>query len=259
MRSIGLVVIASVCAFGAATPAHALAELQNCDTEKDPTKRMVCLQAHISHLEETLLSLSAEVVGLRHELKEMLAANAVYKVQYVGKGGCLNFSGDNKPPVVGSCDSPDSWKLVVGAQSPPKQATPKPGAPGSAQTPAPDAKTGTSPSKGLRPNPPRRAQRKHRHRMPKRGLPPSKALRPNPPRRAQAQNLPRAARINRSRARQTPARQARCQRPPRPANEACRLAPRERSLDQTEAAEARMTLLADDDVVVNHDAEILRR
>jgi hypothetical protein len=148
MRSIGLVVIASVCAFGAATPARALAELQNCDTEKDPSKRMVCLQAHISHLEETLLSLSAEVVGLRHELKEMLAANAVYKVQYVGKGGCLNFSGDNKPPVVGSCDSPDSWKLVVGAQSPPKQATPKPGAPGSAQTPAPDAKTGTSAKQG---------------------------------------------------------------------------------------------------------------
>ena len=148
MRSIGLVIIASVCALGGATPARALAELQNCDTEKDPTKRMVCLQAHISHLEETLLSLSAEVVGLRHELKEMLAAKAVYKVQYVGKGGCLNFSGDNKPPVVGSCDSPDSWKLVLGAQSPPKQATPKPGAPGSAQTPAPDAKTGTSAKQG---------------------------------------------------------------------------------------------------------------
>jgi hypothetical protein len=130
MRMFGAVLITSVCAIGAATPARAMEELKNCDDIKDVGGRMACLQAHISHLEETLLSLSAEVVDLRHDLKEKLGASAVYKLQYVGEGGCLRFAGDDKPPVIATCDNPDSWKLVLGAQTPAKpNTTPKSAAP----------------------------------------------------------------------------------------------------------------------------------
>lgn len=118
MRLFGAVLIVSLSALGAATPAAALEELKNCDDIKDEPGKIACMQAHISHLEETLLSLGGEVVELRHELKETLAANAVYKLQYVGAGGCLGFAAPDQPPVVSSCDRPDSWKLVLGAQTP---------------------------------------------------------------------------------------------------------------------------------------------
>ena len=74
------------CAGATGTPVCALGELQDCDAIKDTGNRMACLQAHISHLEQTLLSLSTEIVDLRHELKVKLAADGVYKLQYVGKG-----------------------------------------------------------------------------------------------------------------------------------------------------------------------------
>lgn len=136
MRMFGAVLIASVCAIGAATPARAIQELKNCDDIKDAASRMTCLQAHISHLEETLLSLNTEIVDLRHELKEKLGASAVYKLQYVGKGGCLGFSGADKPPIMATCDHPDSWSLVLGAQSPAPGTTPKPAASSTAPAPA---------------------------------------------------------------------------------------------------------------------------
>ena len=78
---------------------------------------MACLYAHIAHLEQTLLSLSTDIVDLRHELKEKLSADSVYKLQYVGRGNCLVFADNNKPPVMANCDRPDSWKLVRGSQS----------------------------------------------------------------------------------------------------------------------------------------------
>jgi hypothetical protein len=79
---------------------------------------MACLYAHIQHLEQTLLSLSTDIVDLRHELKEKLSADGAYKLQYVGRGSCLNFTDNNKPPTMASCDHPDSWKLVRGSQTP---------------------------------------------------------------------------------------------------------------------------------------------
>ena len=148
MRMFGAVLIASVCAI---TPAVAIEELKNCDDIKDETGKLTCLQAHISHLEETLLSLSGEVVDLRHALEETLGAGAVYKLQYVGAGGCLGFSAPDQPPVIATCDRPDSWKLVLGAQKPAVPGTaPKPAtvttAPPSGTAPPPAAATTAPPS-----------------------------------------------------------------------------------------------------------------
>jgi hypothetical protein len=126
MRRLGAIIIITFCASVAATPAHALGDLKNCDAIANAGERMACLYAHIAHLEQTLLSLSTDIVDLRHELKEKLDANSVYKLQYVGRGSCLNFTDNNKPPVMASCDHPDSWKLVRGTQSPGKEsAAPK--------------------------------------------------------------------------------------------------------------------------------------
>ncbi len=151
MRMFGAVLIASVCAIGAATPAVAIEELKNCDDIKDEPGKLTCLQAHISHLEERLLSLSGEVVDLRHALEETLGAGAVYKLQYVGAGGCLGFSAPDQPPVIATCDRPDSWKLVLGAQKPAVPGTaPKPAtattAPPSGTAPPPAAATTAPPS-----------------------------------------------------------------------------------------------------------------
>lgn len=159
MRMFGAVLIASVCAIGAAAPARAIEELKNCDDIKDAGSRMACLQAHISHLEETLLSLSGEVVDLRHALRETLRAGAVYKLQYVGGGGCLGFAAPDQPPVIATCDRPDSWKLVLGAQTPaaprtaPKAATPGPAPPPAAATKAPKPPRTTVPNATTVPKP----------------------------------------------------------------------------------------------------------
>jgi hypothetical protein len=117
MRRLGAIIVTTFCASFAVTPAHALGDLQNCDAIANDGERMACLYAHIQHLEQTLLSLSTDLVDLRHELKEKLAADSVYKLQYVGRGGCLNFTDNNKPPTMASCDHPDSWKLVRGTQT----------------------------------------------------------------------------------------------------------------------------------------------
>ncbi len=118
MRRLGAIIVTTFCASVAATPAHALGDLQNCDAIANAGERMACLYAHIQHLEQTLLSLSTDIVDLRHELKEKLSADGAYKLQYVGRGSCLNFTDNNKPPTMASCDHPDSWKLVRGSQTP---------------------------------------------------------------------------------------------------------------------------------------------
>jgi hypothetical protein len=152
MRAIASVIVMALCVAAAARPAAALEELKNCDGIPDAGQRMACMQAHIAHLEETLLSLSTEIVDLKHALKERLAAAEVYKLEYVGKSFCLGFAGDNQPPTMQSCDQPDSWKLRLGAQTPGSDtrsaATPTPGPidkPGAAPKPASsDTKPGTA-------------------------------------------------------------------------------------------------------------------
>jgi hypothetical protein len=126
MRRLGTIIVTTICAGFAATPAHALGDLKNCDAIANAAERMACFYAHIQHLEQTLLSLSTDIVDLRHELKEKLNADGAYKLQYVGRGSCLNFTDNNKPPTMASCDHPDSWKLVRGSQTPGKEsAAPK--------------------------------------------------------------------------------------------------------------------------------------
>jgi len=130
MSRLGAIIVSTFCASVAVTPAHALGDLQNCDAIANAGERMACLYAHIAHLEQTLLSLSTDIVDLRHELKEKLDANSAYKLQYVGRGSCLNFTDNNKPPTMASCDHPDSWKLVRGSQTPGKEtAAPKASSP----------------------------------------------------------------------------------------------------------------------------------
>jgi hypothetical protein len=126
MRRLRAIIVTTFCVSFAVTPARALGDLNNCDAIANAGERMACLYAHIAHLEQTLLSLSTDIVDLRHELKEKLSADGVYKLQYVGRGSCLNFADNNKPPTMASCDHPDSWKLVRGTQSPGKEsAAPK--------------------------------------------------------------------------------------------------------------------------------------
>ena len=107
-----VITVTAFCALAAATPARAFGDLQNCDAIKDAGERMTCLYAHIAHLEQTLLSFSTDITDLRRALKEKLDANGVYKLQYVGKGNCLGYAANDKPPVFKTCDRPDSWKLA---------------------------------------------------------------------------------------------------------------------------------------------------
>jgi hypothetical protein len=141
MRTFATIILVSLCAIAWARPAAAVEELKSCDGIQDAAQRMVCLQAHISHLEQTLLNLNAEIVDLNHALKAKLAATDEYKLQYVGKDSCLGFSADNQPPAMKTCDHPDSWKLVPGSQKPQKPAQAgaalgPPANPGSASSPA---------------------------------------------------------------------------------------------------------------------------
>ena len=117
MRAFATIIFMSLCAIACARPAAAVEELKSCNGIQDAAQRMTCLQAHVSHLEQTLLNLDAEIVDLKHELKAKLAATEEYKLQYVGKGSCLGFSADNQPPSMKTCDHPDSWKLVPGSQT----------------------------------------------------------------------------------------------------------------------------------------------
>ena len=89
-----------------------------CDNIPNPGERMVCLQAHISNLEETLLTLNNRIITLEKALEGKLDADSVYKLQHVGRGACLGVgSGDAGLKIV-SCDQPDSWKLLTGSQKP---------------------------------------------------------------------------------------------------------------------------------------------
>jgi hypothetical protein len=138
MRMFGAIV-ASFCTVAVAMPAHAAA-LKYCNDIKDDQGRMACLQDHISHLEEAIVSLGGQVAQLGKDLDQKLNANAVYKLQSVAEGMCLGFNGENQPPVTVTCDHPDSWKLLIGAQSPPVKEPSKPVASPAAPPAEPRAK-----------------------------------------------------------------------------------------------------------------------
>jgi hypothetical protein len=157
MRKFG-VTVALLSMMGVAMPAHAAA-LKYCNDIKDDQGRMACLQDHISHLEEVIVSLDGQVAQLGKDLDQKLSANAVYKLQSVAQGLCLGFAGENQPPIVFTCDHPDSWKLLAGAQT--KNKPDKPAEPASnplpsslnSATPPPAALTSTSEPKSTAPNP----------------------------------------------------------------------------------------------------------
>jgi hypothetical protein len=117
MRALAAIVTAFLFA-SAAVPAQAL---EFCDKIKEPDKRMACLQERISHLEESMLALSNQVVDLRNALKQKLDADAVYKLQQVAEVVCLGISGKENTLDLQSCDHPDSWKLLPGGQKPGKE------------------------------------------------------------------------------------------------------------------------------------------
>src|SRR6476620_9222886 len=106
MRRLGAIIVTTFCLSFAVTPARALGDLQNCDAIAATGERMACLYAHIQHREQTLLSLRTDLVDLRHERKEKLAFDGVYKLQYVGKDSCLNFADNNKPLLIDSTAPP---------------------------------------------------------------------------------------------------------------------------------------------------------
>jgi hypothetical protein len=104
--------------FGVASPARALGALKFCDNIANPGERMACLQAHISNLEETLLTLDNRIITLEKALEGKLDADSVYRLQHVGQGACLGIASGDTLPKLASCDEPDSWKLLTGSQKP---------------------------------------------------------------------------------------------------------------------------------------------
>jgi len=122
MRSLALTAIA-LCLLAVSTPARALETLKFCDNIAAPAERMACLQAHISNLEERVLTLSNSIVTLEKLLGSKLNAAAVYKLQHAGSGACLVVPEDKKDGdlALRSCNQPDSWKLISGAQKPDKR------------------------------------------------------------------------------------------------------------------------------------------
>lgn len=114
MRALA-VVLFSVCFLGVAPPARAL---EFCDKIADLEKRLVCLQEHITVIEEKLLGMSNHIIDLRNALKTKLGAESVYKLQQVGIGSCLGVLAENKGPGLQSCNGPDAWKLLPGSQKP---------------------------------------------------------------------------------------------------------------------------------------------
>jgi hypothetical protein len=115
MRVLAAIVIAISLNAGLSGAARAL---EFCDKIADLEKRLVCLQEHISVIEEKLLGMSTQLTDLRNAVRQKLDAEAVYKWQYVAKGTCLGYSDQAKGVVMQPCTGPDSWKLLPGSQKP---------------------------------------------------------------------------------------------------------------------------------------------
>ncbi len=114
MRVLAALVFA-LCLAGGGSPARAL---EFCDKIGDLEKRLVCLQQHISVIEEQLLGMSTQITDLRNALRAKLDTEAVYKWQYVARGTCLGVVDEGKTIVMQACSGPDSWKLLPGSQKP---------------------------------------------------------------------------------------------------------------------------------------------
>ena len=105
----------ALCLAAGGSPARAL---EFCDKIGDSEKRLVCLQQHISVIEEQLLGMSTQLTDLRNALRGKLDAEAVYKWQYVARGTCLGVADEGKSVAMQACGAPDSWKLIPGSQKP---------------------------------------------------------------------------------------------------------------------------------------------
>lgn len=111
-----LAILALLATTGLVLPVDA-AELKFCPGIKDEPARDACFQEHITHLEDDILRLAGDVTALNKALAQKLSASDVYKLQAMTQGKCLGFSGNDQTLSMQSCDHPDSWKLMTGAQS----------------------------------------------------------------------------------------------------------------------------------------------
>lgn len=99
-----------LCAFLATSHASALDTLPFCDKITAPNERMQCLQAHISHLEESILGLSTQIADLNRQLREKASQDIPYKLMFSTNGKCLGQD-DNLPAWV-SCTDPDAFTIM---------------------------------------------------------------------------------------------------------------------------------------------------
>ncbi len=134
-----LAVLALLFTTGLVLPGDA-AELKFCPGIKDEPARDACFQEHITHLEDDILRLAGDVTALNKALEQKLSASDVYKLQAMTQGKCLGFSGNDQTLSMQSCEHPDSWKLLTGAQplvkADNKKAAPAPPAPVGQITPS---------------------------------------------------------------------------------------------------------------------------
>ena len=87
MRRLGAIIVTTFCvSFRGNSGAARSATFKTATRLPMPASGWPRLYAHIAHLEQTLLSLSTDIVDLRHELKEKLSADSVYKLAICGQG-----------------------------------------------------------------------------------------------------------------------------------------------------------------------------
>jgi hypothetical protein len=115
MRSASTVVLVGLAAWLAATPAFALDTLPFCDNLKDPNERMKCLQAHISHLEESILGLSTQIADLNNQLRQKADMDTPYKLLFSQIEKCLGS--DDQQPAFVTCTDPDAFSLMDRSKS----------------------------------------------------------------------------------------------------------------------------------------------
>ncbi len=110
MRRASTMVLVGFGACLAVTPVAALDTLPFCDKIKDANERMECLQAHISHLEESILGLSTQIADLNRQLRTKADMDTNYKLLFSGSGKCLGS--DVQRPDFVPCTDPDAFSLM---------------------------------------------------------------------------------------------------------------------------------------------------
>jgi hypothetical protein len=94
----------------AASQASALDTLPACDTIKDANDRLACMQTHITHLEQTILGLGAQIADLTNQLRVKSEMETSYKLLFSQTGKCLGQE-DQKPAFV-ACTEPDAFDFL---------------------------------------------------------------------------------------------------------------------------------------------------